>query len=147
MVTQYFSVYKNYRPISMIPCDKKMFKKVILTRLDGQIRNFVSHTEWFPEGLWNQRLCSVAFDGHPNIFRVQAADFGGVFGHHWSMRSNASGTVAIENCESKISQWRNVWGSRASRSVRFLVHFRIASILLRQIEFFRFVVRCNMLMT
>jgi hypothetical protein len=41
----------------------------------------------------------------------------------------------------KISQWRNVWDSKASCTVRLSVHFRIASILLRQIEFCRFVVR------
>jgi hypothetical protein len=37
----------------------------------------------------------------------------------------------------KISQWRNVWDSKASRRVRLSVHFRIASILLP--------VRCLML--
>jgi hypothetical protein len=48
----------------------------------------------------------------------------------------------------KISQWRNVWDSKASRRVRFSVHLRIGSILLKQIEFCRFDVQCcSMLMT
>jgi hypothetical protein len=74
----------SYRPINMLSCARKMFKKI-----KSRLAYFVSYALWFLEEPWNQVLCGVAFDGHPDVFRVQAADLGGVFGHLWSIKKCA----------------------------------------------------------
>jgi hypothetical protein len=65
------------------PCARKTFEKIILTRMEYWAENtkLCLHAVWFPEGPCNEKLCGVAFNGHPDVFRVQAADLGGVLGH------------------------------------------------------------------